>query len=228
MTKNNVPHHFIWTKVQAEAGQSLNLIFNRKELERQSGGTFWWGIGESKAEQIKLLLAIDPTPQVLFSRMLSVPHKRDSDPDSVLLWEAYKTIRGDIPLPLHVVTTSRAHDQKGNLKRRHYALVCTSPTVLMHSGGNGALRTNTLRNFGERGKPIGASQVTAVVSCATHHDCGRTYPITARAMLAAPFAVQLTSPRMLSEPETRLLNSAVEAGTTAEDWIKIAKQLRKT
>ena len=43
-TPNAIPGAFVWTKIQAEAGQSIKRILNRKELERQaSDGTFWWG-----------------------------------------------------------------------------------------------------------------------------------------------------------------------------------------
>ena len=53
------PNAFVWTKIQAEAGQSIKRILNRKELERQaSDGTFWWGIGESRSRKFDLLLQI--------------------------------------------------------------------------------------------------------------------------------------------------------------------------
>src|SRR6266498_182278 len=88
MTTTEIQSAFIWTKIQADSGQSIDRVLNRKELERQSGNTFWWGIGESKADQIRLLLTRNPRPLVLFSLMLSRPHRRDSHPDGVLLWEA--------------------------------------------------------------------------------------------------------------------------------------------
>jgi hypothetical protein len=65
MTTTEIQRSFIWTKIQADAGQSVDRILNRKELERQSGKTFWWGIGESKADQIGLLLTREPRPLIL-------------------------------------------------------------------------------------------------------------------------------------------------------------------
>src|SRR5882672_1443687 len=59
-----------------------------------------------------LHLTRDPRPLVLFSLMLSRPHRRDSHPDGVLLWEAYKTTEGEVPLPPHAIVISRAHDSK--------------------------------------------------------------------------------------------------------------------
>jgi hypothetical protein len=157
MTTNQIPNVFVWTKIQAEAGQSVDRILIRKELERQSGGTFWRGIGESKAEKITLLVAQEPGVSVLFSKMLSSPNQRDSDPDAVLLWEAYETSTGKVPIPPHVVITSRAHDRKGRLKSRHYALVCANQTFILRSGG-GTLDSGTLRNFGDGGKCSGSQQ----------------------------------------------------------------------
>jgi hypothetical protein len=155
MIAHQIPNAFVWTKIQAEAGQSVDRILIRKELERQSGGAFCWGIGESKAEKVTLLAASKPNVEVLFSKMRSSPNPRDSDPDAVLLWEAYETSTGRVPIPPHVVVTSRAHDRKGRLKSRHYALVCANPMCVLRSGG-GTLDSGTLRNFGGDGKSIGS------------------------------------------------------------------------
>jgi hypothetical protein len=157
--------------------------------------------------------------------MLSRPHRRDSHPDGVLLWEAYKTTEGEIRLPPHAIVISRAHDSNGRPKQRYYALVCENPMAILH-GGHGMLDTRTLRNFGNGGKPVGSSQVTAVVERTTPHDRGRSYGITARATLTAPYAVQLTAQRKLSEQELRLLDQASLG--TATDWIAVAKQIRRT
>jgi len=226
MTTTEIQSAFIWTKIQADAGQSVDRILNRKELERQSGNAFWWGIGESKADQIKLLLTKDPRPLVLFSLMLSRPHRRDSHPDGVLLWEAYQTANGEIPLPPHAIVLSRAHDSKGRPKQRYYALVCENPIGILHSG-RGTLDTRTLRNFGDSGKTVGSSQVTAVVERTPSHGEGRSYPITASATLIAPYAVQLTAQRKLSEQELQLLHQASLGNMTAKDWIAVAKQIRR-
>jgi hypothetical protein len=207
MTTTDIECPFIWTKIQADSGQSVDRILNRKELERQSGNTFWWGVGESKADRIRLLLTTDPRPLVLFSLMLSRPHRRDSHPDGVLLWEAYKTTKGEVPLPPHAIVISRGHDSKGRPKQVYYALVCENPTGILHSG-HGMLDTRTLRNFGDHGKPVGSSQVTAVVERTSPHDKSRSYPVTASATPTAPYAVQLTGQRKLSEQELQLLHQA--------------------
>jgi hypothetical protein len=158
--------------------------------------------------------------------MLTAAHRRDSNPDGVLLWEAFHAPEGKVPLPPHVIVISRAHDSKGNPKQRYYALVCKNSAGISHSGG-GTLDAGTLRNLGDSGKPIGSSQITAVVERAVRDGNARPYPITARATLVAPYAVQLASPRQLSPSEKQLLDDVCLVGKTERDWAGVAKQLRR-
>lgn len=229
MTTDRIPGAFVWTKIAADAGQRLDWILKRKELEQQSGGTFWWGIGESKKEKISLLLARDPCPAVFLSKMRSDAHPRDSHPAAVVLWEAYEPSGSQVPLPSHVIVTSRGHDRKGNLKSRHYALVCKNPAGILRSGG-GVLDTATLCNFGDGGKPIGPSQITAVVERAARscQSASLSYPITARATLVAPHAVRLAAPRVLSPVELKLLDEVSAEGKSSNDWLAVTKQLRRS
>jgi hypothetical protein len=172
------------------------------------------------------LLARDPHPAILFSLMLSAPHRRDSNPDGVLLWEAYQTQRGKMPLPPHAIVISRAHERNGSPKQRYYAFVCENPAGLSHSGG-GTVDMGKLRNFGDGGKPIGSSQISAVVERVARTGTGLSYPVTARATLVTPYAVQLAAPRVLSPLEKRLLDEVSLTGKTAQDWNAVVKQLRK-
>ena len=227
MIANEIPNAFVWTKIQAEAGQAIDRILNRKELERQAVGTFWWGVGESKANSIAALVETNSNPIILFSQMRSRPHRRDSDPDGVLLWEAYKTSTGTMRLPPHVIVTSRANDKKGRPKLRHYALVCTSEKKIRVSG-DAMVDTGKLRNFGDGGKALGSSQITAVVERSTRRSDGLCYPITATAMLIVPYAVQLTKNRRLSSGELRRLHEVSCDGKTVADWISAAEQLRQS
>jgi hypothetical protein len=52
MSSVELPASFVWTKIQADAGQTVDRILNRK---RQSGGTFWWGVGEPKENKVRML-----------------------------------------------------------------------------------------------------------------------------------------------------------------------------
>lgn len=155
------------------------------------------------------------------------PQSADSSPRDVLLWEAYETPAGKLPLPPHAIVTSRAYDSKGRPKLRHYALVCANQTCILRNGA-GTLDSGALRNFGSDGKSVGSSQITAVVERTTYNGEGRSYPITMRATLIAPYAVQLAEQRKLSTTELRLLDAASLGVMTANDWIGVAKQLRRT
>ena len=231
-TPGTIPNAFVWTKIEAEGGQLIERILNRKELERQaSDGTFWWGIGESKIEKVQSLVANERNPAVLFSQMRSPAHSRDSNPDGVLLWEVYQSANGEEPLPPNVIVTSRAvRDDDGNLKRHHYALVCASSTALGLTGG-GTLNTGALRNTGT-GKSIGSSQVTSVVEQINLTSEGKVYEIKMRATLADPYCVKLITPedlapRELTAQERQLLEDVSLDGKTIEDWKALTKQLRR-
>lgn len=110
--------------MQAEAGQSLDTIIQRKELERAVGdGVFFWGIGNAVGSSIAALVRRVTTPRVLFSIMRSKPKRQDVEPEALLLWTAYIDGDGQIrPLPRHALVLSRATTATGE-KRRHYALV---------------------------------------------------------------------------------------------------------
>jgi hypothetical protein len=226
MSANSIPNAFVLTKIQAEAGQTMHAILNRKELERESGGTFWWGIGESKAEKIKLLLARDARPKIIFSPMLSAPNQRDANPDGVFLWDNYITANGCQPIPYHSIITSRAQTQNGSRKSHHYALVCENETRCF-SKTNMMLDVSRLRNFGANGKPIGSSQITAVVVQMTANGKSSLYQIAGCATLTAPHAVKLAAPRLLSCGEIRLLDEVSHDGKKVNDWLEVAKKLRR-
>lgn len=218
-----VPNAFVWTKIQAEGGQGVEKILNRKHSECQSGGTFWWGIGESKADQIGLILERNTVPVVLFSQMRSPAHRRDSHPGTVVIWRAYETENGDVPIPPHVVVTSRAHDRKGREKQHHYALVCKDLTRV--SSGT-MLDSGKLRNFGKDGKKVERRQVTAAVKLTIGNSKGLLYPITARGMLVAPYVVKLKGPIKMSAHERQLLDGASDYMIAVGEWMAVANELR--
>jgi hypothetical protein len=218
MTKGDIPDRFVWTKIQADAGQSVDRILWRKELERQAGGTFWWGIGQAPREEKIKLLGLQP--DLFFSLMPSDAHSRDSNPDGVLVWEQYIIGETCKIVPLHAVVISRAHDKNGNLKSSYDALICESSEAIPRTAG-GTVDIGKLRNIG--GRRIGSSQITAVVEpTPDKNGPSHLYPITARAMLVAPFAVRLTAPRLLSDRERSLLDEVSVDGKTQA----VARQLR--
>jgi hypothetical protein len=180
----------------------------------------------SKAQAINLLITNKPRPEVLFSLMLSRPHGRDSAPHGVLLWQAYETRKGSRPLPPHVVVTSRARMSNGSPKRRHYALICESHSSILNNSG-GKLDADCLRNIGDGGRPVGSSQVTAVVEQRGTRGSDARYEITARATVVPPYAVTLTSPRELLPAERKLLDEVGNEGKGRDDWFAVVKAIRQ-
>lgn len=224
--QHNIPEAFVWTKMQAEAGQPLEVILRRKELERQAGnGEFWWGIGESKGAAIDLLRCRTPAPEVLFSRTRGAPRQIDLSPSGVVIWETYRTASGEHPVPPHVIVAAKA--MRGTQPRAtHYALVCRSKSPLIGSGG-GQLDAGALQNIGRGGKPVGSSQVTAVVERGAPSGRSMNYPIASRAILEKPCSATLSSPRELSPTERRLLYEVGMDGETVDDWLAVVRQLRR-
>lgn len=212
----NEPSHFVWSKMQNEAGEGLAGIVARKEAERAAGGgIFYWGIGNSLGPVVRSVVPGQPLP-VLWSVMLSKPKPQDAYPGAVCIWNSYQAIDGTIhPLPGHVVVTSGAREGKDC----HFALVCQSD-VSLSLGNLGAFdhtRTRTLLN-----KIPGASQVTALLlGDPAGHTSGQ-YRIAFRASLVGLRCAKLVNPRILSDNERRSL-SQWEGG---QGWSDLAAELR--
>jgi hypothetical protein len=120
----------------------------------------------------------------------------DVAPASVVRWREATTLIGDrITLPDTIRVTSRP-------SRSHYALVCsvTDPLDTSHIG---RLHFSELRNLAS-GHPLGASQVTAVVSREVDAvpDRGDGYVIALRARLVEPYFVRLAAPSVETPIET--------------------------
>jgi len=188
---------FVWTKMQAEGGQSLASILEIKEAERQAGdGVFWWGVGNSLGSAVrKAATDSGGTLPVLFSQMRSPPKKADTHPSGVCIWNTWKGPDGkEHEIPNHVLEWSR-----GTLdKKSHYALVCHSdqPLRLDHHAFEPSLCRTHL------GNPLGGSQVTALLEGDLDADhAPGSYHFGFRATLVAPWMVMLVKPRLLSDDE---------------------------
>ncbi|MGR9431353.1 hypothetical protein [Rhizobium leguminosarum] len=223
---NSIPDQFVFSKMQTDAGEHINAIRNRKELERMAGGTFWWGIGESKGQVIEALRRAKPHPEVLFSLMPSRPSAQSREPGEVFVWESFRTPQGELPLPSHVIVISGG-TRTGTPKARYHALVCTSPLPILENGG-GTVDATQLINIGDSGRPLGSSQVTAAVRYSPKIGAvaPRPYRIAARARLEPPYFADLANPRKLSGAELRLLYDVGRDGKSAEDWVAVTRQLR--
>jgi hypothetical protein len=198
-----IPKHFCWTRFGTEAGETIDQIIRRKEIERlRNGGVFLWGIGNALGPSMRELLRREATPQVLFSPMLSAPKVADVAPARTVRWTAGRDLDGaPVVLPPCSTVTSRA--STGDRESRHYALVCQSATSLRIDDHAGMISISALRNLLTENK-VGSSQVTAVVT----HSPGATgggavYAVAMRVRLVAPFFVVLTDARPVTRTAQR-------------------------
>jgi hypothetical protein len=207
-----LPDHFCWTRFGTEAGQTAQRILYRKEQERvANNGIFLWGIGNSVGPGIKELVRSCNLPEVLFSPIKSPPRVVDVSPGCTVAWTLGQTNDGtDFRLPPLTLVTSRL--DVSSPKKTHYALVCFSSTGLFPSTSPPQLHFGALRNF-VSGNPIGASQVTAVVTRdRAPRSKGSVYDVALRAHLVPPFFIRLREPIALNESSGAI-----------DDWCSIGR-----
>jgi hypothetical protein len=193
-----LPKFFCWTRFGTEAGQLANHILERKEQERvANGGTFLWGIGNAIGPSMREFLQLTQDPEVLFSPIKSIPRREDAAPSSVVVWTSATTLLGNpFPLPDCSLITSRYDPMSPKIA--HYALVCFSGTPLAASKSDEQIAFAGLRNL-LTGRPVGASQVTAIVQAKRSEPEGRhLYDVAIRAKLVPPYFLRLLDPLPLS------------------------------
>lgn len=187
---SGLPQAFCWTRFGSEAGEGIGAILDRKESERRAtGGTFYWGIGNSVGPGVAQLLKSGQEPFVLFSPIKGKPRPEDVDPVQVVRWRRATALDGaSYDLPNEIEVTSRRVESRSS----HYALVCCSdePLVLADHGRVSIRHLMNIRS----GRAIGASQVTAVV----RHDrsapaAPSDYVVALMARLVPPYFVRLTT-----------------------------------
>lgn len=228
---NQSPEHmfpsvFCWTKMQAEAGQPLEMIIARKELERVAGGgVFFWGIGNSLRPRIKELIRHTSEPKIFFSPMRSKPKIADHSPNTVVCWTEYLDLDGRRhALPPYALVLSRGNTPRG-MKAKHYALVCRSDEPLSMKR-MGAIDTGHCHNWRSANHLVGTSQVSAVLE--HHHSEVRNtqYEVVIRAALVAPFFVTLVNPVLVTPDWKQTLDALPEILPSARDWMSLVSQLR--
>jgi hypothetical protein len=172
----------------------LKRSSSARRLSASETAAFFCGIGNSIGFGISELVRRCPSPEVLFSPIKGRPRGCDVAPESVVTWGLGETLdRGVYQLPEHSRVTSRSN--LGVPRSSHYALVCFSedPIELIDNGPG--LAFNCLRNL-VSGKPVGASQVTAVVKREpTYSEPPAGYRVAFRARLVEPYFIRLRQPR---------------------------------
>jgi hypothetical protein len=187
-----LPPAFCWSRFGTEAGEPIEEIFARKEVERLSNdGVFLWGIGNSVAPGLAELLRLCEQPEVLFSPIRARPRPVDVSPAATFAWTAGEGLDGnryEVPEAIRVTSGSSCPDEA---PRSHYALVCSTDEPLSISDF-GRVTFQELRNL-VSGRNLGASQVTAVVKQAEEpsQQDGTDYVVALRATLVPPYFVRL-------------------------------------
>lgn len=219
-----------WTRMQAEAGQGLERIMARKELERQAnGGTFLWGVGNAPGAEPARLAREDVPVDVVFSVMKSRPKAQDANVSDLNVWRGYVDQFGrERQLPIGTLVTSRAGDHSAT-PRAHYALMCRSERAL-GIGDLGPFDPTAFRNVGGRGAPVGASQVTALLrATGSTPSAAAGYRANFRASLTGGYWVRLTDPVRLGTAAAAaavVRLSEVDALCTG-GWLELVAELRR-
>lgn len=220
------PPMFCWTKMGAEAGQPLEAILRRKDLERECGdGVFAWGIGNSVGPALDYArrLVRETTLDAFFTPMKSRPKAADAEPTGTVMWRAYRSEDGSVhTLPWHMLVTSRQHAASGSEKRQHFALVCRRDGPLLGQPEPIEIDAACARNLVSNGK-LGASQVTAVVKYAptATEEPRRRYSVLFRATLTRQVFIRLLEPVPLEGRLAGLYEAACESAVAAEWRVRI-------
>jgi hypothetical protein len=213
-----LPDCFCWTRFGTEGGEEATHILNRKEQERvANGGVFLWGIGNAIGPSIQELVRRTRHPEVLFSPIKSSPKPQDVQPPAVAVWVQGETMDGHIyHLPQHSLVTSRYDPSTPRSSR--YALVCFSVQPLITEAPLAKLALGTLRNL-RSGRPIGSSQVTAVVlrQRVDNQNDTQTYDVVIRAKLVYPYFVRLRRPVVMLRPSSP---NAAEGSQPAFEYLR--------
>lgn len=214
-----------WTRMQAEAGQPIEAIVSRKELERQAGdGLFCWGIGNAPPRSLPTVLRDGQEIDVVFSLMKSRPKSSDVAPAKVVAWRSYIDLDGsEKALPPHILVTSSA--KSGS--RSHYALICQTESPL-ELADLGMFDPSAYRNVSDSSRPVGASQVTALLRKVSSRHEPSGYRINLRASLVRACWVKLGNPIELTSRKkselAEMLDSISEMSAT--DWMRSVLGLR--
>jgi hypothetical protein len=188
---SGLPNLFCWTRFGSEAGEQIEHILFRKEQERlANGGLFLWGIGNAVGPSISELTRQTARPQVVFSPIKTASRPKDISPPAVVMWTEAEGLDGSsFTIPANSLVTSRYDPETP--RPYHFALVCYSSQPLIPLKLEYKIGFRQLRNL-RTGRPVGASQVTAVVQCT---EMGTEeplmYDVAILAELVNPYFVRL-------------------------------------
>jgi hypothetical protein len=202
------------------AGQPLTEIIIRKEAERKSGGSFWWGIGTSLGATVESEAVLNGgTLAALFSA-LDAKKAQQVSGQAVRVWNGWENIRtgqrGTIPKHVLILSTFKPEKKR---KENYYALVCQSDAEL-RLGNDG--RFDPAQCLTANGVAPGTSQRAALLTTKGSHPHG-PYQISFKANLIAPWFVSLWNPRLLTASEL----AKVRQYKPGDDWLRLCESIRR-
>lgn len=212
-----------WSRMQAEAGQTLVAIIARKEEERRAGdGVFFWGVGNPPSTMANVLARMNIPVRVVFSIMKSQPKVADTSPQRTVLWRRYTDACGsERALPPHVLVTSRGETGRGP-KTKHFALVCYSDAPLSITRGK-PFDPDAYRNASGSGARVGASQVTALLKRTGEPKADTPYEVNLEASLRGGYWVRLSDPVALN---VEAIHSIAARSSGDEKWLDFVRRIR--
>ncbi|WP_316175133.1 MULTISPECIES: hypothetical protein [unclassified Bradyrhizobium] len=217
-----------WSRMQTEAGQELQAIIDRKELERSAGnGVFCWGVGNAPSRSIPQLARAGADVDVVFSIMKSRPKAVDVVPSRLRIWRSFFDHSGrEKPLPPATLITSRA-DVGIRVRNVHYALMCRSDQQL-RLGDFGPFDPSAYRNVSDTGGAVGASQVTALLRRVSSEAATPAYKVNLRAKLEQGYWVRLGDPIDLSADRRLMLERILAnlSSVSPGEWLRIVFDMR--
>lgn len=203
-----------------EAGQSLENIIIRKDLERELGnGLFVWGIGNSLGKTMWNFVSETKSPKVFFSKMKSKPKKIDKKPKMVYYWTHYLDRLGEYhKLPEHTLVLSRGYTNRTS-KKTHFALICQRKEPIYKEKWE-QINFYSLKNIYSKKNKLGFSQVTAIVERNLNsYQKSNFYEIIFTADLVEPYFVTLTNPVRVKSNNLKELNSLLSSNELKkEEW----------
>lgn len=224
-TPNYSPNGYLcWSRIQAEAGQSIEQIIERKERERIAGdGIFYWGVGNPPAMAIRDLASVGSEVSVVFSLMKTRPRESDLFPDRVAIWRRYVDTHGMARmLPEHVLVTSKMRASAAP-RNVHYALVCRSDAPLRLQRGV-LFNHHAYRNVSVRRARVAPSQVTALLEPTGASARHGSYEENMRARLVGGYWVRLTDAIVRSPSTLDKLSGC--ADLPPDEWETLVCALR--
>jgi hypothetical protein len=212
---------FVWSVMGQDAAQPLTEIIIRKEAERKSGGSFWWGIGTPLGDRVESVAILNGRTLPAWFSALDAKQAQQVSGQTVRVWKGWRSIRTGQRgiIPKHVLVLSDVKKNKKGHDLPYYALVCESDAEL-RLGNHGPFDPDQCLTVAN-GIPPGGSQRAALLTTKGKHLHG-PYQISFKANLIGPWFVRLTDHRALTASEL----AKVRQYKPGDDWLRLCESIR--